>query len=1358
MSQSHGDIAIIGLACAFSGAPNAQRFWESIIHPTNASPDALKEQGPERAAAEALADAGYGDPAKLKDLRTEVIIGSTAQTMLPEAITGRIASRLGFTGANYTVNAGGASSLAAVEMAVSDLRNGRCDMGLAGGVQAPTQPSKVAIGRQTESLSWGTGVLALKRRDDAERAGDRIYALIKEIGSNGNGGDLKRERADVWFDGEASAGVAGIIKAVLALHQKVLPTAPDRCKFYRNAEARPWIHGSQETPRRAGVSAYGPGGIQTDLIIEEYTGSNPPPCLQHDWDGEMFVISGETRPAMVREAEGLLEFVSSLAGEIPLKDLAWTINRNEPKPSRLVIVASSRDELKEKLGRALDRLRDERTTRIRAIDGIYYFSTPLTGKVGVVFPGEGSQYINMLADLCMHFPEVRESFDLMDCAFAGHPQGLPSEAIFPPADAPAPDDRLYSMDGGATAVFAANQALGALLVKLGVRADAMAGHSIGEHSALLASGVVRAGGERELIRHIRGVNAVFEDMKNLVGIPEGTLLTVAGADHALLEKLVAQSDGELHIALDNCPHQVVICGPERAIDEMIQALAGKVAICQKLPFARAYHTPWFDVFTEPLRRYFDTVAIGQSGVAVYSCITASRYGNDPDEVRDIISTGWASTVRFRETIQAMYRDGMRIFVEAGPRGNLTGFIDDTLRGKPYIAIPANTQQRPGILQLQHMLAQLVAHGVPVRLHHLYARRNPSVVAYPIAKMPLASAHTQEAIGTPAVIQQHLQTMARFLEVQQQVMTAYFGSVASRKPAIKANPGPFITEIIDVTPGVRARARHRFSPDSELLFKDHTLGRNISQDDRELSGLPIVPLPVFMEILAEAGALLQPGQVLTGIRDFHAYRLITLEQPVTIELSAEQREPGAVYVTMRESNTGGALEPLWAEGTTLFAAQYQAADEPKPLALTNERRSRWTPDRLYVDGMSSGPLFQTVKTMDRIGEDGATATLAALPRKGLFADMPQPAFLMDAIVLNGAGQVIAFWSQEQLDPTGEIFPYRLAALDCYGPPPEPGARMACRATVTHVEDKDICADMDIVDAGGRVLYRLQEWKERRFPQTAEFWQLRTTPRESCVSDLWNEPIAAFRHQGPLVCCRLDGITREFCEALHGIWRKVLAYLVLSRRERETWMAMRAVDKRRHEWLLGRCAAKDAVRLLVERHIGVQLSPADVEIMPDAYGRPRVEGAWTKRLHIQPAISIAHSQGVAVALAALDHGQLVGIDLENLTRRREGFETIAFGPEERALLAAMKQELRDEWALRMWCAKEAVGKALGRGLSAGLQAFHITGTEVDTGAVQLELRDRALDHFPQLRGKPMIAYTARETNFVFSTMIFQQGAVQ
>jgi 4'-phosphopantetheinyl transferase EntD len=159
------------------------------------------------------------------------------------------------------------------------------------------------------------------------------------------------------------------------------------------------------------------------------------------------------------------------------------------------------------------------------------------------------------------------------------------------------------------------------------------------------------------------------------------------------------------------------------------------------------------------------------------------------------------------------------------------------------------------------------------------------------------------------------------------------------------------------------------------------------------------------------------------------------------------------------------------------------------------------------------------------------------------------------------------------------------------------------------------------------------------------------------------------------------------------------------------------------------------------------------VPDAYGRPRVKSiaavgptpAAIVRVPQGPAIPPSPSRTAMVLAVALASPRfrttLVGIDLESLTHRREDFEAIAFSPDERRLLAALPPDLRQEWALRMWCAKEAVGKALGRGLSAGLLAFHITRAETASGVIEVELRDGALEQFPQLRGKSVNMFTRR-----------------
>jgi acyl transferase domain-containing protein/phosphopantetheinyl transferase len=1329
-------------------------------------------------------------------------------------------------------------------------------------------------------LGEGVGMVVLKRLADAERDTNHIYAVLKNIGvasdgrathvlaprvegeetalrrayerdsidpltiglmeAHGTGtpvGDvveveaLRRVFADRKTESPRcalgsvksmishtvpAAGAAGLIKAALALHHKVLPPTLcenpnpqlqlDKTNFYINTETRPWIHGSSKTPRRAGVNAFGFGGINAHAILEEYTGPNAAPCLQHDWDSELFVFSGQSRAEVQQDALKTSQLLKETGDSLPLKDLAWTLNCQRPMaPVRMAVVATSHADLDAKLQRAMQRIGDERTRNIKEIEGIYHFREPQAqqGKLGFLFPGEGSQYRNMLGDLCIHFPEVRRIFDLMDRAYENHPRDyLPSDVIFPPPLGSPSQERLWNMDSGAETVFCANQALYALIERLGLRADAMVGHSTGEHSALLASRVVQVADDEELIRHILGVYEVFDRLNATSNIPEAVLLAIAGADHKFLEEQVAASGGELYIALDNCVHQVVLCGKEPVIDRLVQVLTPKGAICQKLPFTRAYHTPWFEVFSKPLKNHFERLRIGSAQSALYSCVTAGPYPQDPEEIRSLAAVQWSSTVRFRETIEAMYRDGVRLFVEIGPSSHLTGFTDDVLRSRPHAAIPSNVQHRSGILQLQHMLGQLVAHGMDPNLEHLYARRAPRPVTteskpkrmmklatglqpvrlpadfhlpkkpeperqteagqLPTAAVPAPAASptfTPEGLSRQTVVLEHLSTIEQLVRTQQQVMAAYLAA-RQRTPlpqTIPQQPGlPFFNEIVEVVPGVRAVARHRFSSEREIIFHDHALGRDVSTEDPSLVGLPMVPLTVTMEILAEGGALLAPGKLLVGMRDIRATRWITLEKPdYTIEATAQQTAPGEVHVALREAGTASTLRPILAEAVVMFADRYPNSGPPRPFVLEDEQRSAWVPEQLYRTGMFHGALMQGTKSVERTGRNGTSATIEVLPHVQLISGDSQPAFLFDPVLLDAAGQVVAYWFWEAIEKGTDLFPYRVGAFHCYASSPVAGTRLECRVVRRLENDKVIHSDIEVLDNAGKVYYRLENWETRRFVQPPRFLHLRIDPRAAYVSTPWNESVVGIAGSD-LACCRVDDLPEEFLESSHGIWLKALAYLVLGRRERETWHNMTAVPKRRREWLLGRCAAKDAVRRLIQKRFGLQLCAADVEILTDASGRPMVEGAWRQRLAAYPVVSITHSGGIAAAVAALDPKQLIGIDMEHMGMRPEQFDGVAFSEKERHWLQGVSNGLREEWALRLWCAKESAAKALGQGLSTALNGLRVSGVEVDTGRVQLELTDGLLQQLPYMRGKALTACTQRNADLISSTLVYVPGA--
>jgi phosphopantetheine--protein transferase-like protein len=373
----------------------------------------------------------------------------------------------------------------------------------------------------------------------------------------------------------------------------------------------------------------------------------------------------------------------------------------------------------------------------------------------------------------------------------------------------------------------------------------------------------------------------------------------------------------------------------------------------------------------------------------------------------------------------------------------------------------------------------------------------------------------------------------------------------------------------------------------------------------------------------------------------------------------------------------------------------------------------------------------------------------LPREDLFAQQPAPAFLTDPVILDAAGQAVAFWSQEVLQPYGDIFPYRLRALHCFRPPSEPGTKLICNVYVLHVGPKEIHSDIEIVDSQGRLHYRFEGWEDVRILLPRSLWNVRIAPRESYLATAWHEPVEHMKGK-VVTCARLD-LSPEIFEVSHGIWLKVLAHIVLSAKERIEFNSFKTGTKRQYDWLMGRCAVKDAVRALVHEHFGEQLAPAEVEIGYDTAGRPVVRGEWITKTRRAPCVSLSHTKGRAVAIACYDPNALVGIDVEPMNALSTSVESAAFTSDERKLIDRLPQQARQEWLLRLWCAKESVGKALGTGLSAGLRALLVTAIDPDQGAVDIQLNNGLAESFPKLKNARVRVNTSKDENFICSTAL-------
>jgi acyl transferase domain-containing protein len=914
-----------------------------------------------------------------------------APGLIPNICTGRVANRLDFMGRNFTVDAACASSLIATELALHGLSTGQDDLVLAGGVHIFAQIPFLQVFDAMRAVSLtstirpfdehadgticgeGVGILVLKRLADAERDGDRIYALVRSAASASDGrakgvtaprveGEtLALERAYALGDvapatiglieahgtatpvgdaaevealnrvfGSASdarptcaigsvksmighampaAGAAGLIKAALSLYHGVLPPTlhcdtprasltRDDSRFYVNTETRPWIHGSDAAPRRAGVNAFGFGGINAHVVLEEYNGPRlRDESLARSWSSEVVLIDGDTRRELLSAIERVRAYAEQARG-VDLRDLAATLNvRKKTAPHRLAVVAVSLADLADKLSSAATRLADPACTQIKDRNGLYYTSEPAVrdGKLAVLFPGEGSQHVNMLSELCVHFQEVRQAFDRADRA-AAVPGRVPTSAIvFPPPVVSkrksAGDATLWSIDRATEAVLAANAGVLALIEALGVSADMMAGHSAGEWIAMAAAGIVDRG---EFVASLGQLSAIHQKLDADATIPRMCMLAV-GASRDAVAALARDIDAQVEFANDNCAHQVVIVvAPEEEL-AVVDELRRRGVYVEKLPYERGYHTAAFIAICDPLREYFSSMNIAAPRIPLYSCSTAGLYSNERQGIIDLLSTTFARPLLFRQMIEAMYEAGARIFVESGPSGHLSAFVGDILRGRPHLTVPVDQASRSGLTALNHAIAMLAAVGVPLELEWLYQRRaartltfNPQLDAvdedsapgtvrvstcYPRLQPPPPASHyeslrTAVSVATPvvaaptsappllqpatgfaaSVMQEHCALMEEFLTSHEAVMTSYWGSGGTRVATVHATATATVIEAPPPAPPVvhedrPAPATVQQPPDNAAI-----LLRIVS----ERTGYPVDMLGLDLDLEADLG--------------------------------------------------------------------------------------------------------------------------------------------------------------------------------------------------------------------------------------------------------------------------------------------------------------------------------------------------------------------------------------------------------------------------------------------------------------------------------------------------------------------------
>ncbi|MBL0888510.1 type I polyketide synthase, partial [Myceligenerans indicum] len=616
-------------------------------------------------------------------------------------------------------------------------------------------------------IGEGIGMLALRRLEDAERDGNQIYAVVRGIGSASDGrhksiyapapggqqlavrrayADADCEASTIGLveahgtgtavgdatelsalsdvlreegagDGEiavgsvksqightkAAAGAAGLIKLAMALQHRVVPPTINIERpadvfgdgpLHVSAEPRPWLPSAQRPVRRAGLSSFGFGGTDFHVVLEEHPASRRiGSALRRP---EVRVWTASSADALAGEVEAS---ESGIASGTPIP----------PGDPRIAVVAKDEDELEALRAAAVKRLRAEPDRAWHDQAGIVYRPRAVDGGSGLLFAGQGSQYVNPGLAAVLREPTLLDAFEQ-----AVRTPGLEhlGRVAFPAprfeaAGRRQDEERLRSTDNAQPVIGALSAGHARLLERLGLEAEGFAGHSFGELTALWAAGSI---GDEDYFPLAAARGSAMARAAQDSGDP-GSMAAVL-SDRVTTERLVADIPG-LRICNFNSPTQHVVGGPSDAIDALVGRADAESVSVVPLPVAAAFHTP---IVAGARDRFRDAVADRPVGAptrgTVYTNTSGAKYGDDVAANAATLVDQLAEPVDFVGVVEQMYRDGIRVFVECGP-GHVLGRLVRSILGDDtdalVVALDAGNPETADHA-LSEGIAQLVVAG------------------------------------------------------------------------------------------------------------------------------------------------------------------------------------------------------------------------------------------------------------------------------------------------------------------------------------------------------------------------------------------------------------------------------------------------------------------------------------------------------------------------------------------------------------------------------------------------------------------------------------------------------------------------
>ncbi len=712
--------------------------------------------------------------------------------VLSNVISGRIANRLNLGGRNYTVDAACASSLAALDLGCQELFSNRSDMVLLGGADLHNGINDFlmfscthALSRKGYSASFdadsdgialgeGIGVLVLKRLADAERDGNKIYAVIKGMGGSSDGkslgmtapnrkgqikalqrayqnagilpsqvemieahgtgtvvGDRTELRAltDMFLESGAikgqtllgsvktqighakcAAGIAGVIKTALSIYYKVQPPTLhlNKPNPYYDKDSSPFVFNSHSgywdsEKRIAGVSAFGFGGTNFHVVMENHKKEEEHNSSLPLWSSELFVFRGDS----LIEAKQQLQKIKELLNyndTINIKNIAYSLAVHSKKEVQVSIIASDCKELHNRINVALAGKEEY---------GIY-LKNAKEGKVAFMFSGQGSQRVNMARDMFVVFPAMRRLLT----KHKEYEKILFPYSAFDEETRKEQEEVITDTRNAQPLLGIVDFAFAEFLKSLGIIPDMVAGHSYGELAALCFAGVFDA----EVLvplshkRALSILDAIEEDKGKMIAVslPETEIITLL--------------DGEKDVwAVNfNSPKQIVLAGSTEGINSFMRKLSNKNIAYKELNVACAFHSPLLHKSRELYADVLHKVDFKTLNIPVWSNTTAEHYPQKTQEIKNRLAEHLIKPVLFTRQVENMYNEGARMFIEVGPGRVLTGLVQSIL-GDKVSTFETENKSFNGVTFILHTLAKYLSTGKSVDVEKLFENRNTSIV-------------------------------------------------------------------------------------------------------------------------------------------------------------------------------------------------------------------------------------------------------------------------------------------------------------------------------------------------------------------------------------------------------------------------------------------------------------------------------------------------------------------------------------------------------------------------------------------------------------------------------------------------------